>query len=185
MRFQGKWDFGLDERVPTSGRVNWVCVPTSTTQGDTVTQVMCARASRPSLRTVTGHGLSAIVDGECYPIRQSLPTDTVKTASAYAWLDSCPSTAVECLIEVVDGSDHRLVRLAGRLAEAQVPELLRVCAVAAVPLQLHLGDLISLDAVGLETLHRLKQRGAVLIEVPTYIQLKLNSVSARRPLRFR
>jgi hypothetical protein len=92
---------------------------------------------------------------------------------------------VECRIEVVEGADHRLVRLAGRLAEGQVPELLRVCDAAAVPLRLHLGDLISLDAVGLETLLRLRQRGAVLMDVPTYIQLKLDLVSARQPLRFR
>jgi hypothetical protein len=92
---------------------------------------------------------------------------------------------VECLIEVVDGPDHQLVRLAGRLAEAQVPELLRVCDASAVPLQLHLGNLLSVDAVGLETLFRLRQRGAVLTDVPAYIQLKLDSVSARRPLRFR
>jgi hypothetical protein len=93
---------------------------------------------------------------------------------------------VECRIEVVEGADHRLVRLAGRLAEVQVPELLRVCdAAAAVPLRLHLGDLISLDAVGLETLLRLRRRGAVLTDVPAYIQLKLDLVSARQPLRFR
>jgi hypothetical protein len=92
---------------------------------------------------------------------------------------------VECLIEVVEGADVRLIRLAGRLAEAQVPELLRVCDAAVVPLQLHLGNLMSLDAVGLETLHRLRQRGAALIEVPTYIELRLNSLAARRPLRFR
>lgn len=90
---------------------------------------------------------------------------------------------MECLIEVVEGADHRLVRLAGRLAEAQVPELLRVCGDATSALRLHLGNLISLDAVGLEALYRLRLRGATLIEVPTYIQLKLESVSAKRPLR--
>jgi hypothetical protein len=140
---------------------------------------------------VTSHGQSAIEGGEHFPASREPASDTVKTASACDRASVAhgptlaPAAQVECLIEVVEGSDHRLVRLAGRLAEAQVPELLRVCDAAAVPLQLHLGDLISLDAVGLETLHRLEQRGAVLIEVPTYIQLKLNSVSARRPLRFR
>jgi hypothetical protein len=47
--------------------------------------------------------------------------------------------------------------------------------------QLHLGYLISVDAVGLEALHRLRERGATFIEVPAYIQLKLDAYSARQP----
>ena len=39
---------------------------------------------------------------------------------------------MECLIEVVEGSNHRLVRLAGRLTAAQVPDLMGVCDDAAV-----------------------------------------------------
>ena len=90
---------------------------------------------------------------------------------------------MDCRIEVVEGSDHRTVRLAGRLAEAQVPDLLGVCADRHALLLLNLGNLISVDAVGLETLHRLRERGATLLEVPAYIQLKLDAFSARQPLR--
>jgi hypothetical protein len=88
---------------------------------------------------------------------------------------------VECRIEVVDEPDHRLVRLAGRLADLQVPDLVRVCSESAMALQLHLGYLISVDVVGLETLHRLRERGATFIDVPAYIQLKLDAFSARQP----
>ena len=82
------------------------------------------------------------------------------------------------MIEVIERSDRRLIRLAGRLAEAQVPDLFNVCAAASV--QLDLGDLISVDLVGLDALHRLRQGGAVFTEVPEYIQLKLDALATRR-----
>ena len=89
---------------------------------------------------------------------------------------------VECRIEVAEASDHRLVRLAGRLAEAQVPELIRVCTSSGPELRLDLGNLISVDPVGLEALFQLQQRGVTFLELPAYIQLKLNARTARRPL---
>jgi hypothetical protein len=93
--------------------------------------------------------------------------------------------AVECLMEIVDFSDHRLIRLAGRLTEAQVPELLKAHAGGLHLVQLHLGDLISVDTVGLDTLEGLRRGGAQLVEVPAYIQLKLDSLSAKRASRRR
>ena len=92
--------------------------------------------------------------------------------------------AVECLMEIVDQPDRRLIRLAGRLADAQVPELLKAHAGAAA-VQLHLGDLISVDTVGLEALDGLRRAGAQLVEVPAYIQLKLDSLAAKRAPRGR
>jgi hypothetical protein len=83
-------------------------------------------------------------------------------------------------MEIVDGSDHRTIRLAGRLASEQVPELLKAHAGSAHLVRLHLGELISVDLVGLEALYRLQRAGAQLLEVPTYIQLKLDSLSTRR-----
>lgn len=82
-------------------------------------------------------------------------------------------------MEIVDQPDRRLIRLAGRLADAQVPELLKAQAGASV-VQLHLGDLISVDTVGLEALDGLRRAGAQLVEVPAYIQLKLDSLAAKR-----
>ena len=88
-------------------------------------------------------------------------------------------------MEIVDQPNHRLIRLAGRLGEAQVPELLTAHAGGLRGVQLHLGDLISLDAVGLEALGSLRRAGAQLVEVPAYIQLKLDFVSAKRVPRRR
>jgi anti-anti-sigma regulatory factor len=89
---------------------------------------------------------------------------------------------VECRIEVAEAPDHRLVRLSGRLAEAQVPDLIRVCGDNGPDLRLDLGDLISVDVVGLEALFQLRQRGVTLLELPAYIRLKLDARTARRPL---
>ena len=83
-------------------------------------------------------------------------------------------------MEIVDQPDRRLIRLAGRLAEAQVPELLEAHAGSSQVVHLHLGDLISVDRVGLEALDTLQRAGAQLVDVPAYIQLKLNSLSAKR-----
>jgi hypothetical protein len=86
---------------------------------------------------------------------------------------------VDCRIEIFDRGRQRLVRLAGRLAEAQVPELLEACGQKSLRIQLHLGDLISVDTVGLYALQRLRRGGAELVEVPSYIQLKLEALSER------
>jgi hypothetical protein len=83
---------------------------------------------------------------------------------------------VDCWIGVVQEGDRRVVRLAGRLGEAQVPELLQTCAGPGV-LQLDLTDLVSADAAGLDALQRVQAGGVALIGVPGYIQLKLDSPS--------
>jgi anti-anti-sigma regulatory factor len=92
---------------------------------------------------------------------------------------------VDCRIEVVDQRDHRIIRLAGRLTEAQVPALLEACAETALPIRLDLGDLISFDAAGLQALHSLRQDAVELLAVPTYIQLRLDKLSARSAARHR
>jgi hypothetical protein len=56
---------------------------------------------------------------------------------------------VDCWIGVVQQTDRRLVRLAGRLSAAQVPELLGFCAEIA-PLQVDLTELVPADAAGIE-----------------------------------
>ena len=79
----------------------------------------------------------------------------------------------------MDESDRRIVRLAGRLGESQVPELLMACGEAG-PLELDLSDLLSADAAGLEALQRVQARGATLVGVPGYIQLQLAAPSRIR-----
>lgn len=80
---------------------------------------------------------------------------------------------------IVQEEHRRVVRLAGRLGEAQVPELLLACAQAG-PILLDLSDLMSADAAGLEALQRVEARGATFVGVPGYIQLQLQSRSRTR-----
>jgi len=84
------------------------------------------------------------------------------------------TSAVDCWIGVVQEEDRRIVRLAGRLGTAQVPELIRACG-APANLQLDLTDLVSADVAGLEALQQARARGALLVGVPGYIQLKLDT----------
>lgn len=91
--------------------------------------------------------------------------------------------AVECWIGVGQEGDRRVVRLAGRFAEAQVPELMQVCA-AAGPISLDLTELVSTDVAGLEALSRIRDQGAMITGAPTYIQLRLDSIARKsRPSR--
>jgi hypothetical protein len=87
---------------------------------------------------------------------------------------------VDCWIGVVDESDRRVVRVAGCLGFAHVPELLRVCA-GRRPLQLDLKDLVSADVAGIDALQRLRARGATLVAVAGFIQLKLDSTGGGPP----
>jgi hypothetical protein len=90
---------------------------------------------------------------------------------------------VECWIGVGQEGDRRIVRLAGRFGEAQVPELMQVCA-AGGPVCLDLTELVSTDAAGLEALSRVREQGAMLTGAPTYIQLRLDAIARKsRPFR--
>jgi len=85
---------------------------------------------------------------------------------------------VDCWIGVVEEPGRRLVRLAGRLSVAQVPELLEACAQGR-PLEVDLTDLVSADPSGVEALQRLRRGGATLVGAPGYLQLKLDSMPAK------
>ena len=84
---------------------------------------------------------------------------------------------VECWIGVVQQADRRVVRLAGRLSIAQVPELLGACAgdSADAAVELDLTELVSADTAGIEALQRLRDQGATVMGAPRYLQLKLDS----------
>jgi hypothetical protein len=95
------------------------------------------------------------------------------------WPSSCDRRGVvECWIGVGQEGGRRVVRLAGRFAEAQVPELMQVCA-AGAPVCLDLTELVSTDAAGLEALSRVREQGALLTGAPTYIQLRLDSIARK------
>ena len=85
---------------------------------------------------------------------------------------------MECWIGHVDEPEKRVVRVAGYLASAQVPDLVEVCRGSlTLPLVIDLSDLLNADIVGIDALRRLARDGAVLVHVPEYIRLKLNSAS--------
>jgi hypothetical protein len=85
---------------------------------------------------------------------------------------------MECRISVVQAGGPRVVRVAGRLSEAQVPDLLRVYAADVGQLvQIDLTELVSADGVGLEALHRLRTAGARIVNAPRFIELALDTMS--------
>jgi len=81
---------------------------------------------------------------------------------------------VDCWIGTVDDANRRLVRVAGDLSVAQVPDLLEACA-DSLPVQLNLTDVVSVDVVAIEALQQLRSKGALLIGARRYLQLKLDS----------
>jgi len=86
---------------------------------------------------------------------------------------------VECWIGVVTEVDRRVVRVAGRLGVAHVPELLTACSGDGA-LELNLTDLASADNAGVEALQRIRRKGATLVGTPGYLQLKIDSLTARQ-----
>jgi len=87
---------------------------------------------------------------------------------------------VECWIGIAADGDRRIVRLAGRLSVAQVPELFNACAGHA-GIELDLKDLLSADPAGIEALQRMRRQGATLSGIPGYIQLQLHTAADRAP----
>ena len=81
---------------------------------------------------------------------------------------------MDCWIGVKREGDRCVVRLAGRLTSAQVPELLRAFE-GCGSIELNLSDLLSADAAGTEALRRIRSAGATLIGTNGYIQLKLDA----------
>jgi hypothetical protein len=87
---------------------------------------------------------------------------------------------MECLISVVQAGGPRVIRVAGRLTEAQVPDLLRVCAATTGLVQIDLAELVSADGVGLEALRRLRASGTGVVNAPRFIQLTLDTMPSGR-----
>jgi anti-anti-sigma regulatory factor len=84
---------------------------------------------------------------------------------------------VDCWIGVDREGSRRIVRLAGRLTDAEVPELLRACAETR-SLDLDLSDLVSADCAGIDAIRRIRLAGASLVGTQGYIQIKLDTPSA-------
>lgn len=80
---------------------------------------------------------------------------------------------VECRIQINAGPGRCIVHLAGHLNAAHVPELRRVCDTATGRVRIDLTDLLSADAVGLDTLRRLRRAGAELVGIARYLRRSL------------
>jgi hypothetical protein len=104
-------------------------------------------------------------------------------SSCMAALLPCATLAVDCWIGVCDEGDRRVVRLAGRLCEDQVPDLLRSCGTPPL-VTLDLTDLVSTDDAGIDALNRIRVGGGTLTGAPHYIQLKLDAAARRRADRW-
>ena len=83
---------------------------------------------------------------------------------------------MDCWIGLAREGNRRILRLAGRLTVEQVADLFRVCAEPG-PLEVDLDELISADVAGIEALQRIRARGAQLVGVPGYLQLKIDSAA--------
>lgn len=88
---------------------------------------------------------------------------------------------VDCWIGVIHEADKCLVRVAGTLTRAQVPELVKACSQCG-SLVLDLQDLVNADAAGIEAIRSLRSGGATLVGASGYIQIKIDSpVPGSRP----
>jgi len=73
-----------------------------------------------------------------------------------------------------------VVHLAGRLSDAEVPDLLEACAHTGGAPLVELDELMSADAVGIDALLRIRQDGARLVGLPEYLRLKLETLTRER-----
>ena len=82
---------------------------------------------------------------------------------------------VHCRMQIAQEADVRIVRIAGRLTSAQVPELLAACREAACSVRVDLSDLLSADPIATDALRRVRAAGAEMVGLPRYILAKLDS----------
>lgn len=80
---------------------------------------------------------------------------------------------MECRIDVEYKAGCYVVRVAGRLTDVQVPDLIRECATHS-PVQVDLTQLDSASSVGLEALQRVQKAGAQIVGATQFIQLLLD-----------
>lgn len=80
---------------------------------------------------------------------------------------------VQFRAELCDRESVRVIRLAGRLGREQLPELMALCDQAPKALRLDLGDLISADTAGLQSLGMLRRRGAKFVGASPYVTMQL------------
>jgi hypothetical protein len=89
------------------------------------------------------------------------------------------NASMDCRIQICQEGDLRIVRVAGRLEGAQVPDFLAACYEADSAVQVDLIEVVSVDAIAVEAFRRVRDAGARLVGVPKYIQLKLDMLAPR------
>ena len=77
-----------------------------------------------------------------------------------------------CRIQTSQTPDGWTIHVMGRLAGAEVGELLNACARASGHLRIDLADLLSTDSSGVEALRRLAADGAELIGMAEYLRYR-------------
>ena len=86
---------------------------------------------------------------------------------------------MECRIDIDYQAGCYVVRVAGRLTDVQVPDLIRVCATHS-PVQVDLTQLDSASNVGIEALQRVQKAGAQIVGATQFIQLLLDGSHVAR-----
>ena len=86
---------------------------------------------------------------------------------------------MECRIDIDYQAGCYVVRVAGRLTDVQVPDLIRVCATHS-PVQVDLTQLDSASNVGIEALQRVQKAGAQIVGATQFIQLLLDASHVAR-----
>lgn len=85
-----------------------------------------------------------------------------------------------CRIQTRRENGRAIVRLAGHLTGAEVPDLLAACAGDSERPRVELDELLSADVVGLDALLRVEERGALLVGLLEYLQFELDALKRRR-----
>jgi anti-anti-sigma regulatory factor len=83
---------------------------------------------------------------------------------------------MQCRIDARRNEQRLVLHLAGDLTEEYVPAFLEACASEGARLVVELDELLSADAVGVDALRRVEERGALLVALPFYLRLKLDKL---------
>jgi hypothetical protein len=90
---------------------------------------------------------------------------------------------VDCRFDIDRGSVPHIIRVVGRFTGAHVPDLLALWEELRqddldATVQIDLSELLSTDTIGFDGLRRVVNDGAVLINVPPYILMKLDPTAS-------
>jgi hypothetical protein len=81
---------------------------------------------------------------------------------------------VACRIHKAQDGDRVIVVVAGRVEEAHVGDLNRLCSEDSRSVVLDLTDVLSADHIAVEALRRLRNRGVSIVGAPRYLQFTLD-----------